>query len=396
MTDFDKHIERRGTCSMKYDSASAMKKPEGLLPLWVADMDFQVPACVTKALKERADHAVYGYSFPGDSYYEAVTNWFESRFDYKIDRKWIVTTPGVVFALCQAVNAFTRPGDAVLVTKPVYYPFMSAIENNGRRVVNSPLVNEDGYYTIDFGDFEQKIIGNDVKMFILCSPHNPVGRVWKEEELDNAAQICAKHGVFVVSDEIHCDFVWGNGRHVPFAKAAEKTDGLHYIICTAPSKTFNLAGLQCSNIIVPDDEDRRKYRRTISANGVFDPNIMGLTACQAAYAGGAEWLGELRSHIWKNIEFADSFINDKIPGVKMRKPEGTYLIWLDMRGLGLSAGELDDFITDKAGLWLDGGSMFGEEGDGFQRINTACQTETLRQALTQLKNAAETLTGGSK
>lgn len=389
--DFDKYIERHGTDSMKYDSASMMNMPEGLIPLWVADMDFQVPESVTEALKERADHGIYGYSFPGDRYYDAVTGWFRDNFNFDIDRKWIVTTPGVVFALTQAVKAFTEPGDAVIVMKPVYYPFMSSIEGNGRRVVNSPLVNEDGYYRIDFEDFEKKIVDNDIKMFILCSPHNPVGRVWTGEELKKLAHICADHGVLVVSDEIHCDFVWPGSRHTAFANAADGIEGLRYIVCTAPSKSFNLAGLQCSNIIIPNEEDRKRFRAVMGSNGIFDANIMGLTACRAAYEGGKEWLDELRSYIWGNIEFADKYIKENIPRVKMRKPEGTYLLWLDCSGLGLSREQLDRFMIDEAELWLDGGSLFGEEVNSFQRINAACRRETLEKALEQLKAAVDAL-----
>ena len=389
--DFDRYIERRGTGSMKYDAAPMMKKPDGLIPLWVADMDFQVPECVTEALKERADHRIFGYSFPEDSYYSAVTDWFSSNFGFNIDKKWIVTTPGVVFALCQAVKAFTEPGDSVIVTKPVYYPFMTSIEENGRKVVNSSLINKDGCYTVDFNDFEQKIIENDVKMFILCSPHNPVGRVWKEEELTKMAEICAKHSVLVVADEIHCDFVWPGIIYTPFANIARKFSELHCVICTAPSKTFNLAALQCSNIIIPNDSDRKKFRAAMSTNGSFDANVMGLTACRAAYEGGREWLCELKKYIWNNIEFADDYIRKNIQQIKMKKPEGTYLLWLDMSGLGMSAEDLDAFIIEKAGLWLDGGSMFGEEGNSFQRINAACRRETLRQALEQLKNAVYSL-----
>lgn len=371
---------------MKYDGAALMKQKEGLLPLWVADMDFPVPDPVTKALRKRTDHGIYGYGMLEDRYYQAVTGWFSEHFNIEYKKEWILHTPGVVFAICQAVRALTNPGDAILINRPVYYPFTSSIENNGRRVVNSPLRYTDGCYRMDPEDIERKIIENDVKMYILCSPHNPVGRVWTQQELETVAVICEKHNVAVVSDEIHCDFVWPGNSFVSFHKAAEGKK-LHYIICTAPSKSFNLAGLQVSNIIIPDPVIRKIYQKELTATGSFHLNIMGAAACEAAYRDGLSWLTALRSYIWENIRFTAQFLNDRIPEIRFTVPEGTYLLWFDMSILGMNAEELDRFIVEQAGLWLDGGSMFGPEGNGFQRLNAACQRSTLEKALSQLEEA---------
>lgn len=398
MYDFDEIIERRGSGSMKYDGAPLFKKPEGLMPLWVADMDFRAPEPVLRALRSRAEHGIFGYSFAQDSYYDAVCGWFESNFSYRPERRWIVNTPGVVCALAAAVRAFTAPGDAVIINRPVYYPFSNVIEQNGRRLVNSPLVlDADGHYRMDPDDFERRITENDVKMYILCSPHNPVGRVWTEEELRTAGDICLKHGVIVVSDEIHCDFVWTSRPHRIFASLGEELAQI-CMVCTAPSKTFNLAGLQTSNIFIPSDSLRRRFKAELAAMSVGSLGTMGMAACEAAYTGGAEWLDELRAYLRGNIDFTRKYINNKIPGVRLIEPEGLYLLWLDMRELALTRGMddamLEELITD-AGLWLDGGTMFGPEGSGFQRINIACPRSVLANALEGLSAAVLRLPKGS-
>ena len=383
MYDFDEVIERRGTGSMKYDSGHIFHKPDGLMPLWVADMDFSVPDPVKEALSARVEHGIFGYSFPPDSYYEAVTGWFSDNFDFKPQRRWIVQTPGVVCALSVAVRSLTEPDDAIIINRPVYYPFSNVIEQNGRRLVNSPLVlGKNGHYTIDFDDFEKQIVENNVKMYILCSPHNPVGRVWTEEELRRAGDICLKHGVIVVSDEIHCDFVWTERKHRVFASLSDEF-AQNCVVCTAPSKTFDLAGLQASNIFIPNDILRRRFKAELTALSIGSLNTMGMIACEAAYLGGSEWLYELRSYLRGNIDFVREYINNEIKGIKLVEPEGLYLLWLDMRELALTEDEIEQFVTD-AGLWLDGGTMFGPEGLGFQRINAACPRAVLREALERL------------
>lgn len=390
MTDFNRYTERRGTACMKYDGASLMKQKEGLLPLWVADMDFPVPDPVTEALRKKTEHGIYGYGLLEDRYFEAVTGWFRRHFETEYKKEWILTTPGVVFAICQAIRALTEPGDAILINRPVYYPFTTSIENNGRRVVNSPLTFENGTYRMDPDDLEKKIVENQVAMYILCSPHNPVGRVWSREELETIVTICEKHHVLIVSDEIHCDFVWPGSTFTPLHQVAEGRD-LKYVICTAPSKSFNLAGLQASNIIIPDEDVRKRFRNELTAGGCFHINVMGAAACEAAYRDGLEWLDGLRSYIWDNIRYTGEFLKTQLPQVRLIRPEGTYLLWMDMSDFGMSAEELDRFIIDRAGLWLDGGSMFGPEGNAFQRLNAACHRDTLTQALTQLKAAADEL-----
>lgn len=383
MYNFDEIIERRSTGSMKYDSSRIFGKSEDLMPLWVADMDFRAPDSVRKALAARVEHGIFGYSFLPDSYYDAVISWFSDNFDFKPERRWIVQTPGVVCAISAAVRSFTDPGDAVIINRPVYYPFSNVIIQNNRKLINSPLViDNDGHYSMDFDDFEKKITENDVKLYILCSPHNPVGRVWTEEELRRAGEICLKHGVTIVSDEIHCDFVWSDHPHIIFASLSDDF-AQNCIICTAPSKTFNLAGLQTSNIFIPNDSLRRRFKNELAALSIGSLNTMGMAACEAAYSGGSEWLYELRSYLRGNINMVRDYVNNKINGIKLVEPEGLYLLWLDMRELALTEEKLEQLVED-AGLWPDGGTMFGPEGLGFQRINIACSRSVLREALVRL------------
>ncbi len=288
--------------------------------------------------------------------------------------------------MANAVRAFTEKGDPVMINRPVYYPFSMVIEGNGRKLINSPLILKDGKYEIDFEDFEKKITENNVRLYILCSPHNPVSRVWTADELKKAGDICLKHGVIVVSDEIHCDFVWGSNKHTVFASLGEEY-AQNSVICTAPSKSFNLAGLQASNIIIKNPELRRRFEAEVAGTGFGHISVPGAAACRAAYESGGEWLSELKEYLQGNIAFLKDYINKNIPQISLIEPEGTYLLWLDMRGLGMSGRELDEFIEKKAGLWLDGGSMFGSEGEGFQRVNIACPRSILEKALKQLYNS---------
>jgi cystathionine beta-lyase len=384
--NFDEIIDRRNTNSLKYDFAAKRGMPEGLLPLWVADMDFRSPPCVLSALRAVAEHGIFGYSMPKDDWFGPVLRWFSENFDYEIEREWAVQSPGVVFALSAAVRAFTDEGDGVLIQRPVYYPFSNVIRVNKRRIVNNPLLLADGVYRIDFADFERKIVENGIKLFLFCSPHNPVGRVWRREELERLGAICQRHGCVIVSDEIHCDFVFPGHAHTVFAGLSPAlADSV--VTCTAPSKTFNLAGLQISNIIIRNEALRRKFRAELHKTGYDEPNVFGLAACRAAYESGGEWLRALRAYLTDNLSFLRGFLRNRLPRVRLIEPEGTYLIWLDFRELGLSADALDELIVRKAGLWLDGGSMFGEEGAGFQRVNIACPRDTLRRALDLLESA---------
>jgi cystathionine beta-lyase len=385
--NFDAITERRGTDSLKYDCAARRGMPEGLIPLWVADMDFKTPDPVVGALRDAAEHGVFGYTVPGPDYYEALTRWFAIQHDYSIDPNHVTLTPGVVFALAQAVRAFTKQGDAVLVQRPVYYPFMEVIEDNGRRLVNNALVQrDDGTYGVDFDDFERRLAEDRPKVFLLCSPHNPVGRVWTRDELARMGECCLKYGCLVVSDEIHCDFVYPGHAHTVFSNVREAFRG-NSVICTAPSKTFNLAGLQISNIVIEDPRLRRRFRHEIAASGYSQPGLMGIRACRVAYAEGGPWLEELKVYLLGNLNFIRSYLEAHVPRIKLIEPEGTYLPWLDFRALGLTQEKTDDLLVKKAGVWLDTGTMFGPEGEGFQRINIACPRAVLEAALSRIAQA---------
>lgn len=302
-----------------------------------------------------------------------------------MDPLWHVKSPGVCFAIASAIRALTEPGDSVIIQQPVYYPFSSLIRHNGRKVVSSDLVRDaEGHYSMDYDDFEQKVIRHDVKLFILCNPHNPVGRVWTKEELQRIGRICAAHGVIVFSDEIHFDFVW-EGEHNVFQEI-DPAFREFTVTATSPSKTFNLAGLQQSNIFIPNISLKRRFTEEINRTGYDEPTIFGIAAAQAVYENGDTWYESMKAYVEKNICFADEFVREHLPGVSMKKPEGTYLIWLDFSGTGMTTAELDDMIIQKAKLWLDSGAIFGKAGEGFQRINTACPQSILREALERLED----------
>ena len=381
--DFDTVIDRKGTRSLKYDFAVRRGKPKDVLPLWVADMDFQTSSYITDALEDMVKHGVFGYSESEEHYFGAVQNWMERHYNWHVKESWMTKTPGIVFALAMAVKAYTQENDAVLIQPPVYYPFKEVVEDNHRRLVNNTLVlGGDGTYTIDYEDFEKKIIEENVKLFILCNPHNPVGRVWTKEELERLGDICLKHGVFVVSDEIHADFVFER-KHTVFSEVKEAYWDIS-MICTSPSKTFNIAGLQISNIFISNPEKATAFRRQVAAAGYSQVGLPGLVACEAAYRHGDEWLEGVLAYIKANAEFTRAYLQEHLPRVKMTKLEGTYLVWLDFRDYGLTDKELDEKILNQAGLWLDSGAVFGKCGEGFQRINIACPRKTLHQALDRL------------
>lgn len=382
--DFDKIVERRGTGSLKYDFAAKWGMPEDVLPLWVADMDFETSSYVVDALAQRLQHGIFGYTESGEGYFEAVKDWMMRRHSWKVQEDWLVKTPGVVFALAMAVKAYTEPGDGVLIQQPVYYPFSQVIRENGRKVVNNPLyLGDDNRYHIDFEDFERKLVEEKIKLFILCSPHNPVGRVWTGEELCHLGDLCVRHHVIVISDEIHADFVF-QGRHQVFAGLKKEYEPIS-VICTAPSKTFNLAGLVLSNIFIPDEELRRKFCGQMDGAGTSQIGTMGIIACEAAYGKGEEWYQAMLRYVKDNIDYISQYTKEKLPGVRMVEHEGTYLVWLDFRETGLDEKTLEYKIVHEAKLWLDGGAMFGEEGSGFQRINAACPRKLLVEAMEQIK-----------
>ncbi|MCI6630707.1 MAG: pyridoxal phosphate-dependent aminotransferase [Lachnospiraceae bacterium] len=384
--DFDRVTERKGTNSLKYDFAKERGKAEDVLPLWVADMDFPAAPCILERLEKAVKHGIFGYTESKEDYFAAVSGWYRERFGWEPKASWLVKTPGVVFAIAMAIRAFTAEGDAVLIQQPVYYPFGQTIKANNRKLVNSPLKLVDGKYEMDFEDLEQKIITEHVKLFVLCSPHNPVGRVWTEEELRRVGDICLKYHVLIVADEIHSDFVYEGHKHHIFASLGEKYAD-NAIICTAPSKTFNLAGLQNSNIFIPNANIRKQFNRQIDATGYCEVNAMGLFSCQAAYEGGAQWLDELKVYLKGNLDYIREFLKERLPEIKLVEPEGTYLVWLDFRELGLTEAQLEELVVEKAKLWLDSGTMFGPEGEGFERVNITCPRSVLKQALEQLESA---------
>ena len=384
--NFDNVINRYNTNSLKYDCAKEWGVPEDVIPMWVADMDFQTAPEILEAMQECVAHGAFGYSVPNAEYYEIVANWFRTRFGWDAKGEWIVKTPGVVFALSVAIRALTSKGDAIMIQQPVYYPFKAVIIDNERVCINNPLVLTDGRYEMDFADMEKKIVENQVKMFILCSPHNPVGRVWTVEELTKVVEICKRHDVFIVSDEIHCDFVYPGHEHTVLAKLTE--DYLeHVIICTAPSKSFNLAGLQLSHIFIPDERVREKFSKQLHIIPYDESGTLALVAGRAAYEKGADWMDELKKYLWENIAYVRTFLKENLPKVKLVEPEGTYLVWLDFTAYDMTPEELEHRMLHEAKIWLDDGIMFGEEGAMFERVNIACPRSILVKAMNQLKDA---------
>ena len=382
--DFDTIIDRKNTDCLKYDFAKRRGMPEDVLPLWVADMDFKTSSYVEDALAERARHGIFGYSESQTPYFEIVRDWMKRHHDWEVKEPWLIKTPGVVFALAMAVKAYTEPGDGVLIQSPVYYPFSEVIEDNGRRIVSNTLVlGEDHKYHIDFEDFERQIKENRIKLFFLCNPHNPVGRVWTTEELTRLGDICLKYRVTVVSDEIHSDFIF-RGKHQVFADLKKEYADIT-VTCTAPSKTFNLAGLLLSNIFISNRELRHKFRQQVNAAGISQLSPFGLVACETAYTQGEEWYQAMLAYVAENIAFTKEYVEKHLPGVEMVEHEGTYLVWLDFRKTGLSVEELEDLIVNRAKLWLDSGKIFGKSGEGFQRINVACPRQILEEALHRIK-----------
>jgi cystathionine beta-lyase len=388
--DFDEVINRVGTNSLKFDFARQRGKPEDLTPMWVADMDFKAPEEVTKALEHKARHGVFGYSEPDERYYQSVKDWFRKRFEWGVESDWIVVAPGLVYAIYAAVRAFTEAGDAVMIQQPVYYPFASAARDNDRRLIINELSYDGAAYSIDFDDFERKIVENDVKLFILCSPHNPVGRVWTRDELIRLGDICVKRGVIVFSDEIHADFTYDGHEHLVFADLKPEFAEI-CVTGTSPSKTFNLAGLQISNIFIRNKALRLKFKQDIRRSGYGQANVMGLVACVAAYEFGESWLFALRRYLTSNLNFVRAYLGEKAPVIRLVEPEGTYLIWLDCKKMGLNDKRLDEFFVKKARLWLDEGTMFGAGGGGFTRVNIACPKSILERAMFQISESLKNL-----
>ena len=381
--DFDTVTDRKNTNAIKYDLAKKRGKPEDAVSLWVADMDFPTAPCIQKAVAEKAAHGIWGYSRPDNRYYDALKKWYKERHNFEVQNEWVVNTPGVCFALATAIKAFTKEGESVLIQKPVYYPFFNIINSLQRKVVNSSLILKNNHYEINFDDFERKIVQENVKMFILCSPHNPGGRVWTKQELQKISEICLAHNVLVVSDEIHSDITFGSNVHTVYGSLSEQALK-NSIICTAPSKSFNLAGLQFSNIFIADEKLRKAFSEELEKTGYDEPSVFGIVAATAAYSEGADWFDSVKSYIWENILFAKKYIEENASQIKVLVPEGTYLLWLDFSKTGLSDSEINDRVLNKAKVWLDRGSMFGKEGEKFQRINCATPRIILEDALKRI------------
>ena len=388
--NFDEIIDRRGSNCLKYDFAKERGKSDELLPMWIADMDFKAAPEISKALQKLIDHGVYGYTDTKSDYFEAVYNWFHSRHQYELCEEALIKAPSIVYAIAAAVQTFTSKGDAIIIQTPVYYPFYDAILRNDRKLVENPLYIENGKYRIDFDDFEKKIVSENVKMFILCSPHNPVSRVWTKEEMLKLGNICLKYKVLVFSDEIHCDFVYGTNKHFVFPSLSKEFED-NTILATSASKSFSLAGLHNCNIFIKNKELKKLYQSTIEKAGYSQPNMMGIAATKAAYKSGGAWFDDLLVYLNENIAFMREFIQKNMPKIHMIEPEGTYLIWVDMRELGLDDAKRDEFIEKKAKLWLNKGSIFGKASRGFERFNIACPKATLKEAMERLKKAYDEL-----
>lgn len=384
--DFDAPVNRRGTDSLKYDRALERYRDPDLLSLWVADMDFRTLDEVVKALTDRVQHGIFGYTEPGNAYYDAIAGWMGPRYGLNVNKDNVITTPSVVFALAACVRAFTEPGDSVLIQRPVYYPFSAVIDENGRRLANAPLVNEGGRYSIDFRAFERVVEEAKPKLFLLCNPHNPVGRAWTRAELATMGEICAEHGIVIASDEIHMDFARPGYEHVSLATISPEIANIT-VTCTSASKTFNLAGLHVANTVIENEALRNDYAAEVSSAGYSQPNALGMVATQAAYEHGAEWLAQVKEYLEGNWSLIASHLAQHARDLQLIQAESTYLAWVDCRCLGFGARQLERFVEDEAGLWLDCGDMFGPEGEGFIRINIATQRSYLERALNQLTDA---------
>ena len=377
--DFDRRIDRTGTASYKWDQSEKLFGRSDILPLWVADMDFEPPKEVVDAIKSRAEHGIYGYTVRTQGYYDAITGWLSRRHGWRIEQEWLSSSPGVVPALSLAVQTFTEPGDGVILQSPVYYPFYDVIRMNGRSVVDNPLILRDGRYEIDFALLEEQAAGG-AKLLLLCSPHNPGGRVWTRAELEQIAEICTKHGVFVVADEIHHDLVFSGHKHIPYALLSEAC-AQNSITCIAPSKTFNLAGLQAAAVVIPNADIRNKYNAALKTLSIHMESYFGLTATEASYAHGDEWLDQLLVYLEGNRDALLAYVKEHLPQVKAMSPEGTYMVWMDCTAISNKPQELKQLMFDKAGVAFSEGSVFGKQGEGYLRVNLACPRSLLMQAL---------------
>lgn len=391
--DFDTVHDRKNTGSIKWDAVSYIFGDEDVIPMWVADMDLPAASPIVDALKKRAEHPFYGYTRPGKELLQLIADRLEKKFEWKIDPEWIVFTPGVIPALRVAIKTITRPGDEIIIQEPVYYPFFPLIMNCGCQICSNPLKLIGGNYEMDYDDLALKFrpkVGlteypSKVKAIIFCNPHNPVGRVWTEDEIMRMGTIVVENGGIVISDEIHCDIIYSGYKHISFAKLSKDFEQ-NCIICMSPSKTYNLAGLQIATIVIPNDKLRKEFQ-SLGSTLYPLPNLFALVALEAAYRYGDEWLSQVLLYIEENLNYAIEFINKRIPSVKVVRPQGTYLLWLDFRDLGLTDLDLRNFLRQVAKVGLDDGFVFGKSGSGFQRMNIACPRSLLEKALKRIESA---------
>jgi cystathionine beta-lyase len=388
--DFNKVIDRSGTNALKFEFRERLFGTEDVIPLWVADMDFAAPDAVVEAIKRRADHPLYGYTSRDEAFYEAIVHWQRERHNWAICHDWVEYMPGVVPTLILAIKAFSDPGDKVVIQPPVYPPFFDVIKDHGRLIEENPLINTDEGYRINFEQFEEITAASNVKMFILCNPHNPVGRVWTKDELTKLGDICLKNNVLIVSDEIHADLVHHGHKHIPLMSLTEELAN-NSVTCMAPSKTFNIAGLNTSYIVAPNSKILKAMQKELQIYHLFTGNMFGAEALKAAYNYGKPWLDELLQYIEGNIDCVMGFIETNMPEVKVHKPDATYLMWLDFSAWGMSSVELQKFIIKEARLGLNYGPAFGKEGEGFQRLNVASSRNVLNEALNRLLEARNEL-----
>jgi cystathionine beta-lyase len=386
--DFDKVILRNGTNALKWDGLDKTFGTADILPMWVADMDFEAPQPIIDAVVKRAQHGIYGYTEKPESFYSSISSWMKKRHGWQIDNKWIEVSAGVVPAISLSILSYSEPGDKILLQSPVYYPFFSAIESNNRVMVNNQLIYENHQYKIDFNDLESKL-KTGVKVIILCNPHNPVGRVWSREELEKIGELCIRYNVIIVSDEIHSDLIFGKHTHIPIASISEEL-AERTVTCMAPSKTFNIAGLYTSAVIISDDTLRGEFKNTMNRLNAEAKNLFGIIALEAAYTYGEEWLEQALPYLEGNLDFLVDYFATKIPKIKVSKPQGTYLAWLNCRELGMNQKDLVDFFIHKAKVGLNDGAVFGSGGEGFMRLNAACPRSLLEKGLKRIKNAVNT------
>ncbi len=382
--NFDEQVNREGTNCIKYDARREVFGKEDVLPLWVADMDFKTPDFIIQALRQRLDHESLGYTFRPDSYYDAIIGWMQRRHNWEIRKEWISFSPGVVAGLTLAIESFSEPDDEVVLQPPVYTPFFDSIRLTKRRLVENPLKLVNGRFTFDFDDLEKKV-SEKTKLLLLCNPQNPGGMVWTREELSRLAEFCLKHQILVIADEIHSDLIFEGHKHIPFATLSEEA-AQHCIVCMAPSKTFNIAGLSTSFVVIPNKRLFARYERTLRIPHLHMGNLFGTVALQAAYNNGEEWLGQLITYLWDNYLYLERYLKENLPEVKVMKPEATYLVWLDFSAFGLSDDRLSRKIIE-GGAGLNRGIQFGSQGSGYMRINLGCTRAMLKEALEKIVKA---------